>query len=74
MTARLHKVCHSKIHSVFDNKELAKKYNSAEALLEHPEIQKFVAWVRSKDPSFYDRGRLRYEKSKLSRRRRRGGR
>ena len=50
----LHKVCHAKIHSVFTESELARVYNTIEKLLEHPDIQKFVEWVKKKPPEFYE--------------------
>jgi len=50
----LHKICHDKIHSVFTNKELADQYNTIDALLTHPDIQKFVKWVKKKAPDYYD--------------------
>lgn len=50
----LHKVCHHKIHSVFTERELLHDYNTIERLLQHEEIQKFVRWVRKKDPEYYD--------------------
>lgn len=53
-TVMLHKVCHTKIHSVFTESELARVYNTIEKLLEHPDIQKFVEWVRKKPPEFYE--------------------
>ena len=46
----MHKVCHNKIHSVLSEAELALIYNSFEKLKEHPEIQKFIKWVRKQDP------------------------
>ena len=54
-TEYVHQVCHRKIHSVFTENELAKQYNNAESVKEHPEIIKFVKWVSKKDPDFYDR-------------------
>jgi hypothetical protein len=41
-TEWVHKVCHRKIHSVFTEKELEKKYNNSELLKEHPEMEKFI--------------------------------
>lgn len=52
-TVELHRICHSKIHSVFTNKELQKEYGSIDRILEHPEIQKFVKWLQGKPPTFY---------------------
>lgn len=53
----LHKVCHSKIHSIFSESELARLYNTVEKLLEHPDIQTFVEWEKKKHPEFYESNR-----------------
>lgn len=52
-TVPIHKICHRKIHSLFTEKELQKKYFTFEALLEHEDIKTFVKWVRTKHPAFY---------------------
>lgn len=49
----IHRFCHTKIHSIFTNAELAKKYNTVEALRAHPDIAKFIEWVKEKPSSFY---------------------
>lgn len=54
-TEHVHRVCHNKIHSVFTESELAKKYNDPGKVREHPEMQKFIEWVKNKEPNFYDR-------------------
>jgi hypothetical protein len=51
----IHKVCHQKIHATFTNRELLHTYHTFEKLLSHPEIEKFVAWVRKRPPEFYDK-------------------
>lgn len=51
----VHRICHSKIHSVFTERELAHEYNSFEALRSHPEIASFIKWVRKQDAEFIDR-------------------
>jgi hypothetical protein len=51
----IHKFCHSKIHSLFSNKELARKYHTAELLRSHPDMEKFIIWVSNKAPSYYDK-------------------
>lgn len=56
-TTLIHRICHQKIHSVLTERELAERYNTFEALRAHPEIARFVAWLRGKPPSFYDRSR-----------------
>jgi len=40
--------CHKQVHAVLATKELERKYNTAEALAEHPEIRKSVAWIRKR--------------------------
>lgn len=47
-TVDLCRPCHSHIHATLSEKELADSYNTIEALTTHPEIRKFVSWVRTK--------------------------
>ena len=61
----LHRVCHKKIHSVFTEKELARSYSTLDALRAHEEIQKFIIWIRNKDPEFV----ARHQPQKRGRRR-----
>lgn len=56
----IHTVCHSKIHSLFTENELAVLYNSFESLREHPEIVKFIHWLARKPATFTSR----HEKSR----------
>jgi len=53
-TVMMHKVCHNKVHSLFNEKEIARTYTSVEKILENEEIQKFVNWVKKKSLDFYD--------------------
>lgn len=48
----IHIVCHRKIHSVFTEKELARNYFTWEALRSHPDIAKFIRWVKRKHIEF----------------------
>ena len=54
-TILLHRICHSKIHSVFHLTELKNHYNNIQEIKEHPEIKKFIKWVARKPPTFYKR-------------------
>jgi 5-methylcytosine-specific restriction endonuclease McrA len=54
-TEYLHRICHRQIHALFTETELARRYNNVEALLSHPEMIKFVSWVRTKPEDFYER-------------------
>lgn len=37
--------CHSQIHRIFDNMEMAEHYNSVEAIRSHAAVQKWVGWA-----------------------------
>lgn len=53
----LHRVCHSQIHTIFTDAQLAKKFSTIPAILEDPAVQTFVAWIKSKPPGFSDTAR-----------------
>ncbi len=41
--------CHGTVHRMIpDEKELGRHYNTMQALLEHPEVEKYVRWKRRK--------------------------
>lgn len=44
--------CHRHLHAVLGERELADHYRRREALLAHPEIQAFVAWLSTKPAGF----------------------
>jgi hypothetical protein len=48
----IHKVCHQKIHQTFKPRELARHFNSWDALKTHPEINKFIEWVQKRPSEF----------------------
>jgi hypothetical protein len=50
----LHRICHQKIHSLFKESELKNYYHTWERILEHPDIQKFVSWVKKRPIEFID--------------------
>jgi 5-methylcytosine-specific restriction endonuclease McrA len=56
-TQYLHRVCHRQIHALLTETELARSYNHVEALLAHPDIARFVAWIQTKPDNFYERTR-----------------
>lgn len=53
-TVLLHKICHDKIHSVIKEKDLKRTYFTVEKLRHHPDLIKFIEWVRKKPAEFYD--------------------
>jgi hypothetical protein len=54
-TVRLHHICHNAIHAAIGEAELARRYASVEALRAHPDIARFIAWVRTRPPGFHAR-------------------
>ena len=56
-TEYLHSICHRQIHALFTEAELAQQFNTADALLRHPEFAKFIAWVKTKPIDFKTRTR-----------------
>jgi 5-methylcytosine-specific restriction endonuclease McrA len=53
-TARLHRICHRKLHAVLSERELARIGARPEALRAHPQIATFVAWVQRRPLDFDD--------------------
>ena len=51
-TEFLHRVCHRQVHALLTETELARRYATVEALLQHPELQAFVAWVKTKPEDY----------------------
>ncbi|UPL50052.1 HNH endonuclease [Hymenobacter sublimis] len=45
-TVELCQPCHSTIHLLLSNRELARHYNSVERLRQAEELQKYLHWVR----------------------------
>ncbi len=58
----LHHICHKEIHAALTEAELARDFNTPEALRNHPRRAKFAAWMAKRPPDFM---------SKVSGRRRR---
>ena len=56
-TIALHRICHAAIHATLSEKELARQYNTIERLREHPQLRRFIVWVRRKSPEFWVRTR-----------------
>ena len=67
-TETIHKICHSKIHSVFSERELLNYYHTWSRIREHSEIEKFIKWVRSKPIDFYSSNRDSNERNSKRRR------
>jgi hypothetical protein len=53
-TAYMHIICHSKLHSLYSEIELATHYYTIELLRQQPEIQKFVKWIKKRPLTYKD--------------------
>jgi hypothetical protein len=67
-TVFVHVFCHSKVHSVFTNAELAKTYNTPEAIRSHPAMAEFIHWLQSKPAGFRTKNRMANDRKAKQRR------
>lgn len=54
-TVRLHQICHNEIHATLSEAELARAFNTVEALRGHPRLAKFIAWVAKRPAHFHSK-------------------
>jgi hypothetical protein len=52
ITVFMHRACHRQVHALFTETELARHYPTGEALRAHPEIGRFIDWLRDKPYDF----------------------
>ncbi|MCB9230456.1 MAG: HNH endonuclease [Bacteroidia bacterium] len=67
-TVTLHVICHTKIHSVFTEKELADYYYTIERIISHEEMKKFISWVRKQPAELKTRNKTFKGKTRRFRR------
>lgn len=48
----IHRVCHTKLHSLYTEADLANRLNTFDLLRATSEVKSFVKWVRRQDPNF----------------------
>jgi hypothetical protein len=51
----MHHICHREIHATLTETELARHFNTPEALRTHPRLAGFIAWVAKRPPEFLSR-------------------
>lgn len=56
-TEWLHRICHRQLHALLTEAELARDYHAPELLRAHPEMERFLRWVRTKPNDFFERTR-----------------
>lgn len=49
-TVNICSACHRQIHTLFENKLLAKELNTLQKLSAEPQMQKFLMWVKKQRP------------------------
>ena len=54
-TILVHQICHNEVHAALTETELARIYNTPDALRAHPTLTKFFSWVARKPPTFHSR-------------------
>ena len=54
-TVLLHQICHNEIHASLTETELARDYDTIEALFRHPRLARFIAWVAKRPPEFHSK-------------------
>ena len=48
----LHHICHREIHATLSETELARRFNTIDALRAYPRLASFFAWVSRRPPEF----------------------
>ena len=51
----LHQISHNEIHASLSEAELAREFNTPEALCGHERLGKFVKWVRKRPNDFHSK-------------------
>lgn len=62
--------CHKQLHATFSNNDLAKSYDSVEALRNAPLLAPFLKWIRKQAPDRNFKTRIRTDHPEARRRRR----
>ena len=51
-TVLTHHICHKEIHATLTESELARHFNTPEALRSHPRLARFAGWIAKRPPGF----------------------
>ena len=54
-TVLLHHICHKEIHATLSEADLARSYNTPEALRAHPKLARFALWISRRPAHFNGR-------------------
>ncbi|MFY9239573.1 MAG: HNH endonuclease [Roseovarius sp.] len=58
----LHQICHNEIHATLTEAELAREFNTPDALRAHPRLERFARWVAKRPPTFHSKTPKRLRK------------
>jgi 5-methylcytosine-specific restriction endonuclease McrA len=45
--------CHKMVHALFTEKQLEREFNTLERIAAHPDVGRFVEWIRTKPAGFH---------------------
>jgi len=51
-TVQMHRACHKQIHALLRETELEQNYFNIQQLREHPNLARFIEWIRTKPSNF----------------------
>ena len=54
-TVLMHHICHREVHAALTETELARHFNTPEALRSHPRLARFAEWVAKRPPGFHSK-------------------
>jgi len=54
-TVLIHHICHKEIHARFSEAELARNFNTPEAIRADPRMERFLLWIARRPPEFLSR-------------------
>ena len=54
-TVLVHHICHKEIHARFTEAELARQFNTPEAIRADPRMERFLTWIAKRPPGFLSR-------------------
>ncbi|MEI4261057.1 HNH endonuclease [Roseovarius sp. D0-M9] len=60
----VHQICHNEIHATLTEAELARAFNTPDALRAHPRLAKFIAWMRKRPATFHSKTPKKLRKRK----------
>lgn len=54
-TVLLHQICHNEIHATLSESDLARDFNTIDALQAHPRLKTFITWIQKRPADFHSK-------------------